>query len=107
LAKSSYGALKKVFSFFCLQTPQGRYIGPMNLNVTELKVTAANTTPDNVHDLHVVAEASELGLKPGELPNKLPTTLGNGQDFLLVGVDDSQFIYQQSNGCFRLTVFND
>jgi hypothetical protein len=58
------------------------------------------------------AEASSLGLPPGEFPSILPTTLGNGRPFLIRNFDqhDGELTavhYYQGNGCITLTVFND
>ena len=52
-------------------------------------------------------EASMIGLKPGEVPKSLPTTMGNGQDFWLVKYDEEVFIYRQVLGCIELHVLND
>lgn len=60
-------------------------------------------------------EASDLGLRPGEWPNELPTTMGNGQPFVKVGVmhsapDDNELVgvnYHQRGGSIALKVWND
>jgi hypothetical protein len=64
------------------------------------------------------AEASELGLKPGEWPQELPTTMGNKQPFvrgkaMTSGPDDDPDAeltgvnYHQRGGCISLKVWND
>ena len=55
-----------------------------------------------------VADASALGLKPGEWPRQLETTMGNKQPFLMMTRKLPEYvIYAQANGCIRLTVYND
>lgn len=59
----------------------------------------------------VSALASELGLAPGEWPETLPTTLGNGLPFLRsrVNFNDGELQsveYFQEFGAYQLTVFN-
>lgn len=60
------------------------------------------------------AEASELGLPPGQWPQQIMVVgLGNGHPFrpLKVLYDDSGefggLVYRQAMGCVNLTVFND
>lgn len=63
-------------------------------------------------------EASDLGLKPGEWPAELPTTMGNKQPFLRVGAmysgpdndPDAELTsvnYHQRGGSIALKVWND
>ena len=57
-------------------------------------------------------EASMLGLPPGAWPKELPTTLGDGQPFLLHlrELDGDELVcvnYVQSCGDLWLKVFND
>lgn len=63
-------------------------------------------------------EASDLGLRPGEWPKELPTTMGNKQPFvrgnpMLSGPDDDPDAeltgvnYHQRGGCISLKVWND
>jgi len=60
-----------------------------------------------------VAEASSLGLHPGEWPNKMFTFIGNGQPFcysfkkLTEDGDLAYVSYRQALGCITLKVFND
>lgn len=69
-------------------------------------ITTQNTTATSTN--HLVTEASTLGLKPGEWPIDLPTTLGNKQPFRrLRGMDDGGFEYHQQQGTLILRVFND
>jgi hypothetical protein len=59
------------------------------------------------------AEASTVGLPPGRWPYRLPTTMGNKHDFVMVANDtdkegDNTFVqYRQECGCLTLTLFND
>lgn len=58
------------------------------------------------------AEASTLGLKPGEWPNRIDTDMGNKMPFLfpLPEVRDGDLLwvtYRQGNGCISLRVYND
>lgn len=54
-------------------------------------------------------EASDLGITPGNFPQRIETDLGNGQPFLFVRVQDDGFtyVYAQQFGCVFLHVFND
>jgi len=71
-------------------------------------VTSENTTQGIDGMTHVVvAEASTLGLAPGECPWVLPTTLGNGRPFHFYRIDGEVLIYWQEQGCIRLHVLND
>jgi hypothetical protein len=60
-----------------------------------------------------VTEASDLGLGPGEWPERIGTNLGNGQPFVRRQAerDDSGEItgvrYEQDLGCTGLLVIND
>jgi hypothetical protein len=58
------------------------------------------------------AEASTLGLAPGEWPESIHTTLGNGMPFMIDHhqVKDGQLWwvkYRQANGCITLLIYND
>lgn len=69
-------------------------------------VTAENTSVVKLHEF--CAEASELGLPPGTWPKELPTTLGNGQQFIFQCLDArGSAMYVQAYGCISLVVFND
>lgn len=71
-----------------------------------MKVTAENTEPISVS--RYTAEASELGLAPGQWPRVLETSLGNGQPFTLFSVHAcGTRHYEQDNGCITLLVLND
>lgn len=73
----------------------------------------ANTNGLHEHDPgHFTVEASGIGLRPGEWPSTIETTLGNGLLFLAQRkeVRDGDLLwveYWQGNGCIRLTVYND
>ena len=61
---------------------------------------------------HFSAEASTLGLKPGEWPNRIDTDMGNEMPFLfsLQKVVDGDLLwvdYRQGNGCIFLRIYND
>lgn len=51
--------------------------------------------------------ASDLGLRAGQVPVRIRTSLGNRQDFLLQKVTAEKFVYAQEMGCVRLVLFND
>jgi hypothetical protein len=55
------------------------------------------------------AEASELGLKPGQAyPEFISTEMGNGLDFLPFRIDaQGDRVYRQNFGCIELTVLDD
>lgn len=74
------------------------------------QVTKDNASEHQVHEW--IAEASDLGLRPGQWPVELTTDLGNGLPFIRewLGRDDEEVarvIYRQANGCIQLTVLND
>ena len=65
-------------------------------------------THDEVSEVAVgefATEASTLGLPPGRFPEKLQTTLGNQQEFVLYTVTRFEAVYKQ--GRITLHVFND
>lgn len=73
------------------------------------KVTAKNTVKRGA--LQVVADASELGLQPGQWPERIETTLGNKMPFQKSGLDllDGECVgctYRQPEGLV-LYVYND
>ena len=75
-----------------------------------IKVTEENST--RVGPVAVAAEASTLGLAPGQWPKLIETTIGNGQPFLFIrqNTSDGELVsvrYFQQFGCTALTVFND
>ena len=55
-----------------------------------------------------VTDASDLGIGPGEWPQTIQATIGNGQPFVLrfVGRDGAHH-YSQQAGCLDLIVLND
>lgn len=59
------------------------------------------------------AEASTIGLRPGEWPERLETTMGNRMPLLRTSkrVDNDGDLlwvtYWQANGCISLRIFND
>ena len=61
---------------------------------------------DRTH--HFVAEASDLGLAPGVVPNVINVSgCGNGQPFFLQYAGEQAFMYKQQLGCVGLTIYND
>ena len=77
-----------------------------------MKITADNVTPHGVHPRMVTAEASTLGLRPGEWPDRLPSWIGNGRDLIKFNdyVDEGDLIYVdylQANGELTLRIYND
>jgi hypothetical protein len=68
-------------------------------------VSIANATESGIHEWS--ADASELGLPPGQWPRSLRTQLGNGLSFTLVRLADDRATYRQTAGCLVLTVWND
>lgn len=59
---------------------------------------------------NLCADASELGLPPGQFPGSLTffQHVGNGQEFLGYRVDSQGArVYKQSLGCMFVTIFND
>ncbi len=69
--------------------------------------SVTETSPHNF-----VADASTLGLKPGEWPRMLQTRMGNGQPFCRrannIPVNDLVSVqYSQAFGCLSLTILND
>jgi hypothetical protein len=73
-----------------------------------MKVTSENTEPTRGSISRFTAEASELGLPPGQWPKTLETSLGNGQPFVLFSVHDGGTRhYEQDKGCITLLVYND
>ena len=60
------------------------------------------------------AEASALGLRPGDWPSHLPTTMGNGLPFIRTSYKASErdgellyMLYRQTAGSLLLRIHND
>ncbi len=71
-----------------------------------LNIETSQLTEYRPH-LHT-AEASMLGLKPGQWPSQINVaSLGNGQGFFPVQSDESGVRYKQEFGCVQLQIFND
>jgi hypothetical protein len=75
----------------------------------------ANIKRDQVLEIKVhtfVTEASTIGLRPGEWPERIDTELGNGQP-LLRGQPDLEdgeirgVRYRQAHGCIAVLIVND
>lgn len=74
------------------------------------KINQGDATEFECH--RFVTEASTIRLQPGEWPEAIETTIGNGQPFLLhtlkctpLGIASA--IYEQANGCVTLEITND
>jgi hypothetical protein len=80
-----------------------------------MRITYENKDRLDVHEYEVhkwSAEASTLGLKPGEWPRTIETELGNGMVFIAMRreVRDGDLLwvdYLQGNGCIWLRIYND
>jgi hypothetical protein len=70
-----------------------------------IHITVANVF--EVSPLSFVAEASDLGLRPGEWPDALTTDLGNKLRLIRVALDDGRALYRQDLGCVELAILND
>jgi hypothetical protein len=69
-------------------------------------ITEKNTTPHSC--LIMTTEASELGLKPGEWPNRIGSDMGNKRDFCKDGLTTAgSHVYVQELGCLTLHIYND
>lgn len=74
---------------------------------------AARVTETEPH--HFCSDASDLGIRAADpIPTHIPTTIGNGQPFLLEfdrterrDGDVLCWHYRQQLGCCELTLFND
>lgn len=83
-----------------------RFVRNMVFNIPKSDlVTEKNTTPDT--EYRYSAEASELGLKPGQWPMYLNTTLGNGEPFRRCTNKGEYVIYIQDLSAIPLHVWND
>lgn len=68
---------------------------------------------DEFEPHHFSADACEIGLRPGEWPERLETNIGNGLALMrrtkkLSADGDLMWVtYLQANGCVSLRVYND
>lgn len=69
------------------------------------QVTRENASEEEVH--RWATEASTIGLRPGEWPSQLTTSLGNGLVFELLARGNGYQRYAQRFGNITLCVFND
>lgn len=80
-----------------------------------MKILEADRKMLDVHEYETrkfCAEASTLGLKPGDWPRTIETDMGNGMIFIAQHkeVRDGDLLwvdYFQANGCITLKIFND
>lgn len=71
-----------------------------------MKATRDNTTTCAWD--RVTCDASDIGLKPGEWPERIDTDLGNRQAFLRWRKQShGGWLYIQEFGCLYLSVWND
>lgn len=73
-----------------------------------MKVSRNQVIEHEAHRFSV--DASELGLCPGEWPDKMETDLGNGQPLVLrtnPHACGAGCVYTQQFGCIEVTVWND
>lgn len=80
----------------------------MKNNLTIPIIPREPLTEDGPH--HFFAEASELGLTPGEWPERLDVTptIGNGLPFKCYHIDElGGHRYAQECGCVEIMIFND
>jgi len=73
-------------------------------------VDETNANEANVYNWS--AWASDLGIKPGQWPVQLDTTLGSGMPFIARRKEERDgdllsVTYHQANGCLSLKVYND
>jgi len=75
------------------------------------KITNKNASEMECH--RWATEASDIGLRPGQWPTQIETTLGNGLPFIAQHAEhapDGELIavrYLQANGCIQIRIFND
>lgn len=72
-----------------------------------MKVRSNLVAPSTHASFRFITEASTLGLKPGVVPTRLHTDMGNTRDFILQRYDEEKFVYEQQWGCISLHVYND
>jgi hypothetical protein len=71
------------------------------------------TTGLHEYEVHKFSvEASDIGLKPGEWPRTIETTIGNRMVFIAMRkeIRDGDLLwvdYLQGNGCVSLRIYND
>lgn len=73
-----------------------------------ITVTELNSTPIKNDPFRFVTEASTVGIRAGEWPCIINTTLGNKMS--LVRGDrlvDGGYVYDQVAGCIRVNIYND
>lgn len=68
-------------------------------------ITSEQATEVETHQF--VAEASDLGLPPGEFPRRIDTNMGNGQPFVFQAFRAEVAVYRQAFGCIVLRLLND
>lgn len=80
----------------------------------DIVITEQNASESKERRHHFYTEASDLGLRAGQWPTTIKTTLGNGRPFIYQGSEyDASgeelegVMYRQSNGILTLMIFND
>lgn len=69
-------------------------------------ITFNDVTPISRNDRYV-ADASAIGLNPGEWPEQLETTLGNSTALIRNGRVDGGYLYLQMKGTASLVILDD
>jgi hypothetical protein len=74
-----------------------------------MRVDTQHVIPYGVKDLNLyLTEASTIGLKPGEWPEAIEATIGNGEQLLLSHVrPDGSRVYTQRHSTTVVHVLND
>jgi len=72
-----------------------------------MKATSTNTFRADEAGRRFLADASEIGIRVGSLPDYIPTDLGNGRDFEILAIDEDVLSYQQPGTGLSLNVLND
>ena len=62
---------------------------------------------DKVEAYHYITDASDLGIPPGVVHQRLETSLGNKRPFVLSTYNNQCFSYTQDSGCITLDIYND
>ena len=70
-------------------------------------ITIDDVTPTASVKERYIVKASSIGLKPGEWPMQLETTLGNSTPLVRNGLVDGGYFYIQMKGTASLIVLND
>ncbi len=80
------------------------------MEVHSTEITRDNALEFKVHEW--ICEASDIGIRPGQWPKRIPTTLGNKlqfvfREFEMYHGEIAAALYAQDLGCITLKVHND